>query len=346
MSIRTSRSAPGALGVASVLAALLTLSALAAVLAPAPAGAATTTAKLRVLTPTRVLDPGTTYIVDDSVTVPTRPEADCLGPPGGSGAEYSYTDPVALSLLATAGRTTKSVRPLLLSDQFGFGIVVCGIGGAVAGPGQFWYLKSNHEEATVGADQLKVANGDQVLFYLAPDNFPAPNPAELELIAPARAEPGKPFSVQVIEHACVTDPDTFAVSCTSGPAAGVTVSGGTGSATTAADGSAQVTANRKAKLAATRGTDIPSAVLKVCVDAELAACPARRGERIIGSPEGEKIVGTRGADTIRARGGNDTIDARKGGPDKLDCGPGKDVVRIKRSDDDDRVSRDCERIRR
>ena len=85
MSIRTpfARFAPGVVALASAIALA------AAVLVPATAGAATTTAKLRVLTPTQVLDPGTTYIVDDSVTVPTRPEADCLGPPGGSGATFS-----------------------------------------------------------------------------------------------------------------------------------------------------------------------------------------------------------------------------------------------------------------
>ena len=64
--------------------------------------------------------------------MPTRPDADCFGPPGGSGAEFTYDKPNALSLLATAGRTTKSVAPLALTDQFGFGLGVCGIGG-VAG---------------------------------------------------------------------------------------------------------------------------------------------------------------------------------------------------------------------
>ena len=322
------------------------LIALVAVLIPTAAGAATVSAKLRVVTPTQVLDPGTTYIVDDKVTVPTRPEADCLGAPGGSGAEFSYTEPVALSLLATAGRTTPSVRPLLLSDQFGFGLVICGIGGVEAGPGTFWYLKSNHEEATVGADQLKLASGDEVLLYLAADNFPAPNPSELELVAPARAEAGAPFDVQVLQHACVTDPSTFAVTCSSTPAAGVTVSGGEGAATTGADGSAQVSASKSVKLAATRGTDIPAEVLKVCVSADLASCPSQRGQRVVGSPEGEKIIGTKGADAIRARGGDDVVDARKGGRDKIDCGPGDDVVRLKQTDEDDKVNGDCERIRR
>ena len=335
MSIRSIASA-GAL-IAFVLAAV-----------PAASNAATVSAKLRVVTPTQTLDPGTNYIVDDAVTVPTSPQADCLGPPGGSGAEFSYTEPVALSLLATAGRTTKSVKPLLLSDQFGFGLVICGIGGVEADQSSFWYLKSNHEEATVGADQLKLANGDEILLYLAQDNFPAPNPAELELTAPARAAAGAPFTVQAVQHTCVTDPNTFAVTCNATPAAGVTVSGGASPVTTGADGSAQVSvsATKSVKLTATRGADIPAEVLSVCVAEDVAACPSQRGERIVGSPEGEPIAGTKGSDSIRARGGDDVVDARKGGRDRIDCGPGKDVVRLRSNDRDDKVSGDCERTRR
>ena len=98
------RFAPGA------LATLCAIAALALIPASAPAAV---TAKLRVLTADRVLDPGTTYIVADDVTVPTRPDADCFGSPGGSGAEFAYETPNALTLLATAGRTTKSGRPAL-----------------------------------------------------------------------------------------------------------------------------------------------------------------------------------------------------------------------------------------
>jgi hypothetical protein len=319
-----------------------------ACIAPAAALADTTTAELRVLTPDRVLDPGTTYYVDDEVTVPTRPDADCLGPPGGSGAEFSFPDPVALSLLATAGRTTRSVRPLSLSDQFGFGLVVCGIGGVEAVEGQsFWYLKSNHAEASVGADQLKIADGDQVLFYLAPDNFPNPNPAELELTAPARATPGEPFTAQVLQHSCATDPNTFEVTCSTQPAAGATITGGAAAATTGPDGTAQLAAaGKKATLVATRGADIPSEALRVCASDELASCPAEHGERIVGSPEADRIATTAGADSIRARGGDDKIDLRRGGPDRVDCGPGRDVVTVRRSDGDDKIAGDCERVRR
>jgi hypothetical protein len=334
------RFAPGA------AAALCAICALA--LVPAP-GSAAVTAKLRVLTPDRVLDPGTTYIVADDVTVPTRPDADCFGPPGGSGAEFSYETPNALTLLATAGRTTKPVAPLSLTDQFGFGLGICGIGGAKATSGEsFWYFKSNHRESTVGADQLELRDGDEVLYYLAPDDFPNPNPAELELQAPARAQAAQPFGVTVVEHKCATDPETFETTCTSGPAAGVTVGGGDAPAVTGGDGTAQVTvgAPRKAKLAATRGTDIPSEVLATCVGEQLEDCPAARGERLVGSPDADRIKGTKGDDAIRARGGDDRIDARRGGADRINCGKGRDKVKVKRAAKGTKVKGNCEKVRK
>jgi hypothetical protein len=326
------------------LAFALTFVCLAAAL-PATAPAATTTAELRVLTPDRVLDPGTTYIVDSKLTVPTTPAADCFGPPGGSGAQFTYDQPNALSLLASAARTSGKLRPLALTDQFGFGLGICGIGGQAAAQGEsFWYLKANHTESTLGADQLAIKDGDRILYYLAPDNFPDPNPAELELRAPPRVEAGQAFTVNAVEHACVTDQQTFEVVCSSNPASGVQV----GDATTGADGSAQLSADSpgRLKLGATRGADIPSQVLKVCVGAELDDCPRRFGERVVGSPNGDRIKGTVGSDSIRARGGDDRIDLRKGGADRLDCGPGNDEVLVKRADEDDRIARNCERVRR
>ena len=323
----------------------LTLVALAAFFVSIPANAGAVTAELRVLTPDAVLDPGTNYVIDDSITVPTRGDADCFGPPGGSGAQYPFTDPVALGLLASGARATGSLRPLGVSDQFGFGLVICTIGGIEAQTGSFWYLKSNHVEAGVGADQLEVAEGDEVLFYLAPDNFPDPNPVELELIAPARTAGGAPFAVSVIQHACVTDSNPpFATNCQSKPAGGVTVSGGTSAATTASDGTAMITPGSSPRdtLVATRGTDIPSKALRVCVNGELSACPSVRGERFVGSPDADKIVATKGADSIRARGGDDNVRVAGGFADKVDCGPGDDKAIV---DAADKVSRDCEKVK-
>jgi len=324
--------------------------ALSLLLVPA-ANAATTPAKLRVLTPTEVLDPGTTYYVPDDITVPTTADADCLGPPGGSGAEYTYEAPNALSVLASGARTDRALSPLALSDQFGFGLLICGIGGQEASSGSsFWYFKVNHEEASLGADQVEIKKGDEVLFYLAPDAFPNPNPAELELQAPAGVTAGTPFDVTVIEHKCTTNQDTFETTCTSTPASGVTVSGADDPATTGADGTATLAADAVGvvQLAATRGADIPAEVLDTCVGPEANSCPTQRGKRIVGSPEADKIKGTSGLDEIRSRGGDDVVDLRKGGADTVNCGAGRDVVRIKRATASDGlvIKGNCEKVRR
>lgn len=315
---------------------------------PALAGARTVRAELRVLTPTRVLDPGTTYLTGPE-RVTTDPGADCnFGGAGGTGATFDLAEPTALGLLASAARANPDLRPLSISDEFGFGLAICAIGPVDDREGTFWYLKRNHTELSVGADQEPIANGDEFLIYLAPDNYPAPNPDELELVAPARAKPGEPFTVSVIEHGCVTDQATFETSCASVPAVGATVAGAGAEVTTGADGTAELIADGAGKpsLIATRGADIPSKSLKLCVAADLAQCPARRGERVFGSSERDRIKGTAGSDAIRSRGGDDRIDIRSGGADRVRCGGGEDKVLVERGDRDDRISRNCEATRR
>jgi len=318
------------------------------VLSAASASAETVQAKLRVLTPDRVLDPGTTYVVGKE-EVTTDPAADCtFGGAGGSGATYEFPEPVALGLLQAASRATASLRPVSVTDEFGFGLAICAIGGVDDHEGAFWYLKKNHRELTVGADQEPIANGDELLIYLAPDNFPAPNPAELELVSPPRVEQGSQFSVSVLEHACVTDPNPpYETSCEMRPASGVTVTGAGQSVTTGPDGTATLVATeaKRIALSATRGSDIPSGTLRTCVAEQLEDCPAVRGERIVGTGKGDRIRSTRGADSIRARGGDDRIDIRRGAKDKVDCGGGEDEVLVRHRDRDDRIAKDCERIR-
>ncbi len=195
----------------------------------------------------------------------TDPGADCFGPPGGSGHRVGVPDNTALGLLADALPDAPALRPLSITDQFSFGLGICGIGGNVASGDGFWYLKRNHVGAQVGGDQLKVHDGDDVLWYLAP-RFPVGD--ELALRAPARARPGEPVQVKVVSY---TDKGKRR------RAKGVEV--GHGADPTNAAGITAVTfpAAGTRKLQARRGGDIPSNVAAVCVKADPAKCPARGG---------------------------------------------------------------------
>ena len=271
-----------------------------------------------------------------TVRIKTDPQADCFGSPGGSGDRVKVRGATALGIVRDALGSDRDLRPLSVTDQFSFGLAVCGIGGYEAQGSSFWYLKHDHAGAQVGGDQLRLSNGDQVLWYLAPA---FPPPPELLLKAPARAQPGVPFQVTVFEYG-----DGGARS----PASAARVTGGDAAATTGAGGTASVTVSGAgtAKLRATRNLDaaIPSNVVEVCVDSEPSKCPERHGKRIYGSARGDEIDGTRGWDKIRSQRGGDRVDLRKGGVDCVRCGRGRDVVVRDSGDRDDKVGASCERV--
>src|SRR3954451_15919579 len=62
-----------------------------------------------------------------------------------------------------------------------------------------------------------------------------------------------------------------------------------------------------------------------------------------GGAGNDTISGGSGVDRISGVAGFDVIDARDGTVDRISCGSGKDVARTDRRD---KVSRDCERVRR
>ena len=66
------------------------------------------------------------------------------------------------------------------------------------------------------------------------------------------------------------------------------------------------------------------------------------GERLAGSPEGDVILGLLGADRISSGAGDDCV-IGGGGADSVNCGPGTDLAV---ASEDDRVARNCERVRR
>ena len=192
-----------------------------------------------------------------NTSVKTSPRANCFGPgSGGSGKSVSIGGGTAMGLLARASLSTRSLRPLLISDAFDFGLALCGVGGNVAKGEGSWYVKVNHKALTVGAEQAKIKRGDEVLFALA-SSFPYPN--ELWLQAPKRVAKGKPFTVRAF---------SYDEKGKRKPARNVKVTGA--QSRTGADGRTRVTLGGPRKLIARLGQEIPSAKVGVCVGSK---CP-------------------------------------------------------------------------
>jgi hypothetical protein len=240
------------------LAAACVLALIIAVCVVAPAAAKGPVASLRVVNTS-----GKTLAEDSfgAMTASTKasPQATCFGAgTGGSGKTVTVKGPTALGMLIQASAFTKTLKPLLITDHFSFGLGLCGVGGfSVHGEGS-WYLKINHKSSQIGGDKAKVGAGDEVLWYLA-STFPYPN--ELVLSAPATAKAGVPFKVQVF---------SYDEKGKKKPAAGVKVNGA--KAKTGSDGRTTVTLNKSAKLFASDGTDIPSARESVCVASKQVKC--------------------------------------------------------------------------
>lgn len=193
-----------------------------------------------------------------TTAVKTSPRATCFGAgSGGSGKSVSIQGNTAMGLLAAAAKTTGTLKPLLISDHFDFGIALCGIGSSAVKGGSSWYLKVNHKALAVGGDSARIKPGDEVLWDLAP-SFPYPN--ELSLIVPRVVNPGKPFSVKVVSY----DEKGKAKA-----AAGVKVTGASG--LTGSDGKATVTLSRSRRLTATKGEEIPARA-SVCVGGAAVLC--------------------------------------------------------------------------
>jgi Domain of unknown function (DUF4430)/RTX calcium-binding nonapeptide repeat (4 copies) len=253
----------------------------------------------------------------------------------GSGKNKRLNGTTALGALVDGSIVNRRLDPLLVSDQFSFGLFVCGVGGDNGtGATSFWLYKVNHVAPSVGGEQFAVKPGDDVLWYFV--EGARNSGAELELVAPPRVKPGEQFDATVFGY------DSAGVRS---PVAGATVAGGGASATTDASGVANLTLSRRGTrtLRATLDPNIPSAPTKVCVNADLSKCARARGIRIWGSRRADSIAGTAGRDSVLAGDGNDTIAVRRGSVDKVRCGGGNDSVRVGRRD---RVAADCENVSR
>jgi hypothetical protein len=65
-------------------------------------------------------------------------------------------------------------------------------------------------------------------------------------------------------------------------------------------------------------------------------------DRLNGASGDDQLKGGRGKDLISGGSGDDVIRVRRGGPDRIDCGPGDDTVFLNRMRDQ---ARNCERMR-
>ena len=290
--------------------------------------AAPTTASLRVEAAGTAIDDGTTYVTDT-----TRFQTDKRAACGGTGTVKTLTGPTAMGILGSALPVNSDLKPVGISDKFSFGLTVCGLGKYVGFEStSFWLYKVNHKSPEVGGESYKLKRGDDVLWFFQDTASGQNTGDELVLRAPVRATPGKPFTVTVYAY-------DFNGKRT--PAQGAQVRGDSVQ-TTDASGKATITIAKRhtTSLRATRGNDIASAPVSVCVNAR-SKCPARRGERIVGSNKADKIAATPGDDRIESRGGRDRINANGGGRDTIDCGAGKDTV-VK--DRKDRAAKNCERV--
>lgn len=286
----------------------------------------------------RVVDAGGHTLAEGTqltgpVSLRSSRKASCFGPgTGGSGRKASIPAASALAQLANAAAVDRDLSPIGITDYFDFGLGICRIGKAVAPMSGYWYLKVDHRASFAGADQTTVRRGDEILWYLISD-YEDPIPDELELKAPARAEPGVPFAVRVTSYADGGD---------ASPAAGATVTGA--AAPTDAQGRTTVTLDaRAADLRATRPGSIPSDTEAVCTT-PLSRCPAGYETTVGGTGRGDRITAGRGAEQILAGAGKDEVDARRGrAPDRIDCGPGRDRLTVARGTAS--RWRSCERVR-
>ena len=302
-------------------------------------------AELRVVSPNGVLEPGTSYVTS-SERIKTDPKARCfVDGEGGSGDRVRLAGATAMGVIETAGDANRDLRPLSATDEFGFGLGLCGIGDVEARRSKFWSVTLNHQASQVGGDQVTLSQGDEVLWSLT--KFP-PEP-ELELDAAPGTTPGT-LEVSVKRWVCSTafpPPDPV---CESEPAPGATVSGGDSNATTDAGGVADVPLASAGEytLQATLAAHLDSNLAEVCVSAEAGACPDPGdppSRRIVGRDKDDDFAATEGWDVVRARGGDDRVSIRSGGADRVNCGAGRDLVLTASADDDDQLARNCERVR-
>ncbi len=310
------------------------------ILVPAAAKAASGT-DLRIATMDGQLADVRQFANASTIQVPTSPNAKCfISGKGGSGRRAPVPGTTALGIAVDAAASVPALDPVLITDEFSFGLGVCGFGGLQpSGSDSFWQVRVDHKALQVGGDQAGA--GSDVLWALVPapvcEQVPPfacqPTVPELVIEAPARALPGETVNIHV---------NQFSDSGVATASVGANVPGA--SAPTDARGITTMTVTQNTNVSATKPGTIPSPGREICVNADQSLCPEGHGRTMFGSENEDAIGGTAGPDRVKARAGDDTVRVRGGFIDEVDCGGGEDIARVDRQDKVDRVS--CEEILR
>jgi hypothetical protein len=304
------------------------------VLAAWPAIADAVTTKLRVEAEGHDIGPGFRY-VHDSVTYTTAKTDSC----NGSGEQGSLDGATALGLVIQAADFTRDLRPVRISDEFDFGLLVCGIGDFESSDMSYWLYKVDHVAPEVGADQFPITrSNDEVLWYFVDMATGSNVGNELELVLSDNVvQAGDPVEVTVRE---------YDFNGQASPAAGVSLEGA-GDVMTDANGKASVVFNEAGRpfIRGVRGGDIQTDLLHLCVWQNAASeCDRWLTGWTVGTDGNDRVRGTENPERIAGRGGDDKINSRGDGEsDSVRCGRGDDVARVDRLD---RVKHNCETVRR
>jgi hypothetical protein len=266
------------------------------------------------------MDPGTSYLTH---RVHLRKATDSCGKRRGT---FGIRGKTPMGLIGAASEYRGSLQPIRVNDSFG--LLVCRIGSytQTSSPFRGWAYRLNYEFPLLGADQQSINGSDSVLWYYIDYGSNRNIGDALQLSAPVRAVPG---SIQVSVTA-------YPFSGGPGPAPnGTVVSGGDAPAVTNG-GDATVLVGHpgiyRLRASDTGNGAVPSQALTVCVNSDLKACAAHRGERIVGRRGSDEIKGTAGPDVVIGRSGDDEINVRGNAVDRVNCGSGDDVVRAGAND--------------
>ena len=119
---------------------------------------------------------------------------------GGTGQRKTIQGLTAMGLLAAAAERRPALQPLRISDQFSFGLLVCGLFDFTASDTAFWLYKVNHRSPEVGGEAFKLSGGEEVLWYFQDTARNRNTGDELVVEAPARALENRDVEVTVYAY--------------------------------------------------------------------------------------------------------------------------------------------------